>query len=86
MRKPLDLRFGKNAAIQEAQCVGRKEVGGEKLGQGGLWSHYRAFRVYQKNTVPCLVLWSCKYNKHFRVTKAKPQEHQKSQEQISEGT
>lgn len=66
MEKLLDLRFGKNIAIQEAQCVGRKEVGGENLGQGCLLSHYRALRVYQKNTVSCSVLWSCKDNKRFR--------------------
>lgn len=31
MKKLLDLRFRKNIAIQEAQCVERKEVGGENL-------------------------------------------------------
>lgn len=45
---------------------GEKGGGWGELAQRCLLSHYRALRVYQKNTVPCSVLWSCKYNKRFR--------------------
>lgn len=55
MEKLLDLRFRKNIVIEEAQ-------GREKFAQGGLVSHPKALRFYQKNTIPGLVLLSCKYN------------------------
>lgn len=61
MEKLLDLRFRKNIVIEEAQGRERK-VGREKFAQGGLVSHPKALRFYQKNTIPGLVLLSCKYN------------------------
>lgn len=55
MEKLLDLRLRKNIAIEEALGGERREVGREKFAQGGLESHHKALRFYQKNTIPGLV-------------------------------